>query len=236
MLRSIALWGRHDLRVVVPLVLLHAGQWAVSLHNGFSEKDRWGPIGDGLQGCQINSVNLGWLKVQSVYMILFELVVLLVACRPLFRLPGRSELWNILVRDSLLYYLAVLAFSLASTILCYLPDSNVTLVYSVSDVSNLLIPILACRSYARVFCLGETTYVDMGESPISNIEFAKGPVLPITRTISSDSSKADHLGGYLTDMQEDEYTPTQSSLAMNITKPERSVTVYQSHKVFTAAP
>lgn len=66
MLRAIALWGR-DMRVVVPLLVLHTGQWVINLHNGFIVKELWQDIGGGMQGCKLLALNWKWTQAQFIY-------------------------------------------------------------------------------------------------------------------------------------------------------------------------
>ena len=66
MLRTIALW-RKDIRIVVPLVILHLGQWAVNIRTGFIVKEGWGSIGGGKEGCKFISVDWVWVKTQFFY-------------------------------------------------------------------------------------------------------------------------------------------------------------------------
>lgn len=66
MLRAVALWGR-DLRVVIPLAVLHLGQWALYLRNGFIVKETWGFNNDGTQSCKFVSVDFTWIQAQYIY-------------------------------------------------------------------------------------------------------------------------------------------------------------------------
>lgn len=63
MIRAIALWGR-DLKVVIPLGILHVVQWAINLHNGFFAKEHWD---DATQGCVFTNVTWPWMKVQFIF-------------------------------------------------------------------------------------------------------------------------------------------------------------------------
>lgn len=67
MLRAIALWNR-DKRVVIPLILLHLGQWGLYLHNVFIFKEKWegaSPFNT-QQGCVFVTVTWPWLKVRTL--------------------------------------------------------------------------------------------------------------------------------------------------------------------------
>lgn len=66
MIRAMALWHR-DIRVVLPLLVLHLGQWAVNIRSGFTVKETWAPIGNGFEGCHFVTVAWGWVQAQFIY-------------------------------------------------------------------------------------------------------------------------------------------------------------------------
>lgn len=66
MLRALALWNRR-IEVVVPVMLLHLGQWALVIHSSVVLKEEWGPLGNGEQGCKPVVVPWRWFKIQFIY-------------------------------------------------------------------------------------------------------------------------------------------------------------------------
>jgi len=149
MLRAIALWGR-DLRVVVPVGILHMGQWAISLHNGFIAKEHWGDVGGGDQGCVFTDVAYRFMKLQFIYTMIFDFVVLTLALWALLRVPGRSTLWKLLFLDGIIYFVLAFTCYLACTIVVWLGIS-IPLTYMFTDTATVCVSIAACRSFVRLF-------------------------------------------------------------------------------------
>lgn len=66
MLRAVALW-RWDLRVAIPTLILHLGQWGLYLHDAIIIREVWGDIGNGQMGCKPVMVTWAWVQAQFVY-------------------------------------------------------------------------------------------------------------------------------------------------------------------------
>lgn len=128
MLRVIAIWSS-NLYVVIPLVLMSAGQWAILLHSVATLSAHYVPAAGGcvvtdaphvfLQLLYIyskkdlqdlSSVDWRWANARSLLAMAFDLLVLVLSTIGLLRLPGRSGtkasgLWTLLNRDGLFFFI-----------------------------------------------------------------------------------------------------------------------------------
>ncbi|KAG9033903.1 hypothetical protein FRB95_014106 [Tulasnella sp. JGI-2019a] len=150
LMRSLALWHL-DPRVTYPMILASFGQWAILLHNMFITKEAWSYE---QKTCIITSVGADWTKVQFIYTMCFDFIVLCLALRALLKLPGVSSLWKLLFFDGLAYFLIAFTCYLAVTIVAVL-DFNGLMMYMVSDPATIIATTAANRSFVRVFTYQE---------------------------------------------------------------------------------
>ncbi|KAG8867572.1 hypothetical protein FRB97_003206 [Tulasnella sp. 331] len=121
LMRSLALWHFNPY-VLYPAILVTLGQWSILLHNMFITKEAWSHAE---QTCVITSVGADWTKVQFIYTMCFDFIVLALALYALLRLPGVSTLWKLLFYDGLAYFLIAFTCYLSVTIIAVLDLSGV---------------------------------------------------------------------------------------------------------------
>ncbi|KAG8875508.1 hypothetical protein FRB98_007785 [Tulasnella sp. 332] len=150
LMRSLALWHFNPF-VLYPMIFASLGQWAILLHNMFITKEAWSYTE---QTCVITSVGADWTKVQFIYTMCFDFIVLALALYALLQLPGISTLWKLLFYDGLAYFLIAFTCYLAVTIVAVL-DLNGVMMYMVSDPATIIATTAANRSFVRVLTYQE---------------------------------------------------------------------------------
>jgi len=191
MLRAMALWAR-DKRVVIPLLIVHLGLWALNLHDAFIVREHWGDTGNGSEGCVFTTLSWPYLKIQFIYAMLFDFLVLALATFALLRVPGRSSLWKLLFLDGLCYFLVAFVCYLATTVVVFLSVS-IPLRWMFSDIANIFVAIAACRSFVRLATRADrlesiSIEVKASASPPAPVRFAPRfyrPRVPSTASLSS---------------------------------------------------
>ena len=126
MLRTIAVWNRSRL-VMVPLVVMALGQWALLLHSITTVHSSWSDIAG---ACVVHSVSRVLIEANYIYskssarfsfpvvqddmgcstLVLntamsFDFIVLVLTTIGLVRSPTRSSLWQLLFRQGIIYFL-----------------------------------------------------------------------------------------------------------------------------------
>ncbi|EJD54260.1 hypothetical protein AURDEDRAFT_52313 [Auricularia subglabra TFB-10046 SS5] len=105
MLRTIAIWKR-KMFMVVPLVALSLGQWALLYYAIISVKAVWVEE----QGvCSVTGASSVVLNVIYFYTMSFDLIILIASTIGLLSLNARSGIWNLLFKDGILFF--AVAFS-----------------------------------------------------------------------------------------------------------------------------
>lgn len=154
------------MRVTVPLVLIYLGQWALSLHTTIVVRDTWSTRSNRIAGLKDT---VPWMRLQAIYNVVFDGLILAAAWITLSRQRGYTNLWRILVRDGLVYYVGEGAFcivvnsllsrvgafaSYTAAITTAFLDVDPFLIFGVVNITTILVSILACRSFVRILTFG----------------------------------------------------------------------------------
>ncbi|KAG9037057.1 hypothetical protein FRB95_006910 [Tulasnella sp. JGI-2019a] len=107
------------------------------------------------QICLVLTVNRDWTRVQFIYTMSFDLIVLCLAFRALLKLPGASSIWNLLFLDGLAYFIIAFTCYLTVTIIAFFPGVNPIVMYMVSDPATIIAATVANRSFVRVITYHE---------------------------------------------------------------------------------
>ncbi|KZV92934.1 hypothetical protein EXIGLDRAFT_613689, partial [Exidia glandulosa HHB12029] len=105
MMRTFAIWERRQI-VVVPLTLISLGQWGLLYYAIFSVKAQWLPEA---AVCVVTGASSQVLNVLYFYTMSFDAVVLVLSVVGLLGSTARSNIWNLLLKDGIIYF--VVAFS-----------------------------------------------------------------------------------------------------------------------------
>ncbi|TCD71332.1 hypothetical protein EIP91_011103 [Steccherinum ochraceum] len=101
MIRTFALWER-QLKIVIPLGILCLAHWAILWRGMFIVHATYD---DELQACVVNSTNHIFLNVSFFTTMGFDFTILCFTIAALaFRHKARSDLWHLLFRDGLVYF------------------------------------------------------------------------------------------------------------------------------------
>ncbi|KIY49568.1 hypothetical protein FISHEDRAFT_41714 [Fistulina hepatica ATCC 64428] len=102
MLRTIALWER-KLKVVIPLVILCLGHWAVLYRGMFIVTATWD---DTRHSCLVTQTTPSLLTVTFFFTMGFDFVILVFTFIALYsKHSARTDLWKLLFQDGLIYFL-----------------------------------------------------------------------------------------------------------------------------------
>jgi hypothetical protein len=160
MLRTIAVWNRSPF-VMVPLVVISLGHWALLFHAFTSIHSRWS---DEAEACVIDSAFPVFVGVNYVYSessaliiylaccgdqahyritlnvaMLFDFIVLVLTTIGLLMSPARSSLWQLLFRQGVIYFVVACLANLVPTIFQLL---NLNRTYFHLFLPNLITPIV----------------------------------------------------------------------------------------------
>ncbi|KAJ1307641.1 hypothetical protein OPQ81_001735 [Rhizoctonia solani] len=118
MFRAIAIWSR-NIWVVVPLVLVALGHWAILLHGIIAVRAVWNPLAG---VCVVTGTSNVFLRLLYNYTMAFDLLVLIVSVAGLTRAGhGRgSSLWNLLFKDGVAYFTVAFIGNLIAAIFAIL--------------------------------------------------------------------------------------------------------------------
>ncbi|KZT12960.1 uncharacterized protein LAESUDRAFT_639262 [Laetiporus sulphureus 93-53] len=113
MLRTIALWERKK-KIVLPLGILCLAHWALLWRGMFVLKADYDPT----QGaCILTWSNHVFLNVSFFMTMGFDLAILLLTLAALIPHKSRSDLWTLLFRDGLVYFVIAFCFNALPAIL-----------------------------------------------------------------------------------------------------------------------
>jgi len=101
MIRTIALWER-KLAVVIPLGILCLAHWALLYRGMFIVHASWD---SSLETCSVISTNPTLLKVNFFFTMGFDFVILCFTAVVLMKQSARTDLWKMLFKDGLVYFL-----------------------------------------------------------------------------------------------------------------------------------
>ncbi|KAG8862243.1 hypothetical protein FRB96_001822 [Tulasnella sp. 330] len=150
MLRVIAIWSA-KIYIVIPLVVMSLGQWAILLHSVATLSVHYIPAAG---GCVVTDAPHVFLQLLYIYTMAFDLLVLVLSTIGLLRLPGRSGnkasgLWTLLNRDGLFFFIVAFTSNLVAVILILL-DLNPIMNVITSVPAAAVSATVACRSFVRL--------------------------------------------------------------------------------------
>lgn len=100
MLRTIAVWQK-KMAIVIPLIIISLGQWALFLFGIVSLKAQWV---DSADACVVTQASPVVLDAIFLYTMSYDFIVLVLTLWGLLTTPGRSGLWSLIFRDGILYF------------------------------------------------------------------------------------------------------------------------------------
>ncbi|KZW03904.1 hypothetical protein EXIGLDRAFT_663273 [Exidia glandulosa HHB12029] len=181
MLRTIAVWER-KLIVVLPLVALHLGQWAILLHSVVSVRATWVPAAN---TCVVTGNSPTMLNIVYFYTMSFDFVILCTTCMGLLMSSSRSSLWQLLFRDGIVYFLVTFCSNLVPATLNLLnlnPVMNVITAVPAATVST----IAATRLVVRLQESSSPVYIHSSAGRIESIGHWRRPFFKPTVTADAE--------------------------------------------------
>ncbi|KAL4246699.1 hypothetical protein ABKN59_009039 [Abortiporus biennis] len=154
-IRTMAIWNR-NLYVVVPLVVIILGHWALLLQ-GILLSAEWIP---GV-GCYITKTDNRILAATFVYTMSFDLIVLVLSAWNLLFMAGRSQTSTLLFKDGLIYFIiAFLSNSIAMVFMLTNLSPVMSIIFNVPAVVSST--IVASRVVRRL-----SKFVECGPKAIT---------------------------------------------------------------------
>ncbi|QRV75162.1 hypothetical protein RhiJN_03177 [Ceratobasidium sp. AG-Ba] len=147
MFRSMAIWARNTW-VVVPLVLIAMGHWAILLHGVIAVRAQWvAEVGV----CVVTGTSTLFLRLLYGYTMAFDLLVLVLSIAGLTRTGhGRgSGLWKLLFRDGIAYFTVAFIGNLIAAIFAIL-HLNAAMDIMFTVPAAVFSAIVACRAVMRL--------------------------------------------------------------------------------------
>ncbi|KAG8969622.1 hypothetical protein FRB90_010722 [Tulasnella sp. 427] len=159
MLRTIAIYSK-NLFVVVPLIVLSVGQWGILLHGISTVKAAWVDLPTGGGQCVVTAAPQVFLQLLYIYTMSFDLIVLVLSTVGLVFAPGRnrSGLYNLLVRDGLVFFIVAFTSNAVAVVLVLL-DLNPVMNVIASVPAAAVSCTVACRSFVRLSTYSHSTVV-----------------------------------------------------------------------------
>ncbi|QRW18053.1 hypothetical protein RhiXN_02977 [Rhizoctonia solani] len=118
MFRAIAIWSR-SIWIVVPLVLVALGHWAILFHGIIAVRATWNAA---VGVCVVTGTSNIFLRLLYNYTMAFDFLVLILSVAGLMRTGhGRgSGLWNLLFQDGIAYFAVAFVGNLVAAIFAIL--------------------------------------------------------------------------------------------------------------------
>ncbi|KDQ07163.1 hypothetical protein BOTBODRAFT_614745 [Botryobasidium botryosum FD-172 SS1] len=139
-LRTVAVWAR-KLYIIIPLVILSLGHWTVLFHGVATVQSNWSVTDN---ACIVSGTEPAFINLLYIYTMLFDLVVLLLTVIGLLLSPGRSSnLWTLLFKDGVVYFIVAFSVNLISTVF---------LLMNLNPVMNVMFTVPAATASAIVSC------------------------------------------------------------------------------------
>ncbi|KAL0949576.1 hypothetical protein HGRIS_009625 [Hohenbuehelia grisea] len=185
MLRTIALWSK-QMTVVVPLVTLSLGHWGILYRGMFLVKASWDPT---VGGCVVTQTNPSLLNITFFYTMGFDAVILVFTMVALLtKHNARTDLWNLLFKDGLVYFIITFTVNCIPAVLNVLNLNtmmNVIAAVPAATVST----IAATRAATRLLKHGEhKNDVYVQSSQVISANRAHGFTSPRSPVIASPHS------------------------------------------------
>jgi len=187
MIRTIALWERKRY-IMIPLICLSIAHWGILWRGMFVVNAVWE---DSVGACVIVKIDNKFLQTTFFSTMAFDFTILMLTSIALYRFSysgTRSDLWNLLFRDGLVYFLVTFSFNAVPAILNVLQLNTVMNVIATVPAATVA-SIAACRLVIRLqdfrnrdVCIGEDCGTGnsknregRGSRPISTPMFRRSP-------------------------------------------------------------
>ncbi|EMD41052.1 hypothetical protein CERSUDRAFT_80692 [Gelatoporia subvermispora B] len=145
MLRSIALWDR-KLKVVIPLGLLAFAHWVLLWRGMFLLKSEYDST---TSGCVVTYTNHVFLNVTFFTTMGFDAIILILNAAVLTRHQTHSDLWRLLFKDGLVYFIVTFCLNALPAILNVL-NLNAMMNVMTTVPAATFAAITACRAVIRL--------------------------------------------------------------------------------------
>ncbi|KAG8880724.1 hypothetical protein FRB98_004765 [Tulasnella sp. 332] len=145
MLRTVAIWSRSPY-ILYPLVVLSLGQWAILLHGVIIVNASWSSVAG---QCVVDGAAPIFLDLIYIYTMSFDLIVLVLSCWGLVRTSGRSDLWTLLFKDGIVYFIVAFSANCCAAVLILL-NLNPAMNIIMSVPAAVASAIVACRGFVRL--------------------------------------------------------------------------------------
>ncbi|CCM02831.1 uncharacterized protein FIBRA_04943 [Fibroporia radiculosa] len=183
MLRTIAIWER-KLKVVIPLCIFSLAHWVVLWRGAFTLTAVYSTQE---QACVLTSNNHVYLNVEFLITMAFDFVTLVFTLVALIPKKSRSDLWTLLFRDGLVYFIVAFCFNALPAILNIL-NLNVMMNVIAAVPAAVISAMAACRAVVRLHeYRSGGVYVDssaMGQGSSSNGPGARRPTVARRRSLA----------------------------------------------------
>ncbi|KDQ09989.1 hypothetical protein BOTBODRAFT_503327 [Botryobasidium botryosum FD-172 SS1] len=187
MFRTIAVWSK-NIYVVVPLCVLSMGQWGIILHGIVTIQSSWSPEA---MTCIVEGTQPAWINAIYLYTMSFDLIVLILSTIGLLLSPGRSNLWQLLFKDGIVFFLIAFCSNLFPAVFS-LMNLNAAMNIICSVPAATCSTIVACRSFVR---LSEFTNKDVYVH--TSMPYNTKTPMPATRS-SHRKTGAEPIGVHIT--------------------------------------
>ncbi|CDO68672.1 hypothetical protein BN946_scf184790.g21 [Trametes cinnabarina] len=187
-LRTMAVWSQ-SWKVVVPLVLVICGHWALLVH-GIVLNAAWLPG----QGCAITKTNNTVLAATFIYTMCFDCGVLILAGWKLGITPAhrknRSKIVKLIFDDGLIYFMvAFISNSIATTFMVLNLNAVMSIIANVP--AAIASTIVACRAVRRLTNYTSEGAQIFGTTQASTLAFHKSGRFTRGDMLSMNEKKAE---------------------------------------------
>jgi len=145
MFRTIAVWNRAPF-VTSSLIVASLGQWGLLLHGITTVRSSWS---DAIRACAINAAPPKFIKLNYLYTMSFDLIVLVLTTFALVKSPSRSSLWQLLFRQGIIYFLVAFIANVIPAIFLVL-DLNTIMNMMFCVPAAVASSVVACRSFVSL--------------------------------------------------------------------------------------
>lgn len=148
MIRTVALWERKKY-VMIPLICLVIAHWGILWRGMFIIDAVWEPT---VKACIVVSIDSQFLQTTFFCTMAVDFTILVLTTVALYRFSYsgvRSDLWNLLFRDGLVYFLVTFSFNAVPAILNVLQLNTVMNVIATVPAATVA-SIAACRLVIRL--------------------------------------------------------------------------------------
>ncbi|KAF9449909.1 hypothetical protein P691DRAFT_515225 [Macrolepiota fuliginosa MF-IS2] len=180
MLRTIALWNRKK-PVIAVLGVLCLAHWGLLYRTMFIVVAEWDPV---LGVCAVTQTSPSLLNTTFFFTMGFDLTILIFSATALLgRHTARTDLWKLLFRDGLVYFLISFTVNCIPAVLNVL-NLNTPMNVIATVPAAMVTSIAACRAVIRLmeFSSSEPYVHDMSHISGSGTKSAKQSIIPRLRS------------------------------------------------------